>query len=99
MAVDTQDKRASVLGLGLAALLVLPSPGAIDQPDRQHVAYSYRGITAAVAVVLDPVALPTNTASYQTVMTAATASYQGTMTAATASYSAALETDIAEWGQ
>lgn len=49
MAVDTQDKRASVIGLGLAALLVLPAPGAIDQPDRQQVAYSYRGIQADVA--------------------------------------------------
>lgn len=99
MAVDTQDKRASVLGFGLASLLVLPAPGTIDQPDRQHVAYSYRGIAASVAVVLDPVALPTNTASYQAVMTQATASYQSTLTAATASYSAALQTDIAEWGQ
>lgn len=46
MAVDTQDKRASVLGFGLAFTLVLPAPGTIDQPDRQHVAYSYRGIEA-----------------------------------------------------
>lgn len=45
--IDTRDKRASVLGFGLAALLVLPEPGTIDQPDRQHVAYSYRGIQAA----------------------------------------------------
>ena len=46
MAVDTRDKRGSVLGFGLAALLVLPAPGAIDQPDRQQVAYAYRGIQA-----------------------------------------------------
>jgi hypothetical protein len=52
MAVDTADKRASVLGLGLAALLVLPSPGLIDQPDRQHVAYSYRGIEADNPIVI-----------------------------------------------
>lgn len=50
MAVDTRDKRASVLGFGLAALLVLPEPGVIDQPDRQHVAYSYRGIAAATPI-------------------------------------------------
>lgn len=47
MAVDSRDKRASVLGFGLAALLVLPEPGTIDQPDRQHLAYSYRGIEAS----------------------------------------------------
>lgn len=54
MAVDSRDKRASVIGLGLAALLVLPEPGTIDQPDRQHVAYSYRGIEAGEAVVVAP---------------------------------------------
>lgn len=55
MAVDTQDKRASVLGLGLAALLVLPAPGTLDQPDRQHVAFSYRGIdTTAIAIDPEP---------------------------------------------
>lgn len=53
MAVDTQDKRASVLGFGLAALLILPAPGAIDQPDRQQLAYSYRGLTAAPSEVAD----------------------------------------------
>lgn len=51
MAVDTRDKRASVLGIGLAALLVLPAPGTIDQPDRQQLAYSYRGLLASVPVV------------------------------------------------
>ncbi len=58
MAVDTRDKRASVLGLALAALVVLPQPaGAIDQADRQQVALCYRGILAGspVAVDLDPV--------------------------------------------
>jgi hypothetical protein len=56
MAVDTADKRASVLGLGLAALLVLPSPGSIDQPDRQHVAFSYRGLQADVSGEVDALA-------------------------------------------
>lgn len=50
MAVDTRDKRASILGLGLALRLVLPNPGAIDQPDRQQLAYSYRGITTGTPV-------------------------------------------------
>jgi hypothetical protein len=53
MAVDTRDKRASVLGLGLAALLVLPQPGTLDQGDRQQTAYSYRGIEADEAVVIE----------------------------------------------
>lgn len=51
MAIDTRDKRASVLGFGLAALVVLPAPGTIDQPDRQHLAYCYRGIQAGVAQI------------------------------------------------
>lgn len=54
MAVDSRDKRGSVLGLGLTSLLVLPAPGTIDQPDRQHVAYSYRGITAQAALAASP---------------------------------------------
>ena len=53
MAVDTRDRRASVLGLGLAALLVLPAPGALDQGDRQQLAYSYRGISAAALELPD----------------------------------------------
>lgn len=57
MAVDTRDKRGSVPGLGLAFLLVLPAPGTIDQPDRQHVAYSYRGLTANEPQELTPLAL------------------------------------------
>lgn len=57
MAIDTQDRRASVLGLGLAALLVLPAPGTIDQPDRQQVAYSYRGIAAESSTTLAPDAI------------------------------------------
>lgn len=45
--MTTRDNRASVLGFGLAALLVLPSPGSLDQGDRQQTAFSYRGILAA----------------------------------------------------
>ncbi len=48
MAVDTRSKRASVLGIGLAAALTLPlSDGTVGQPDRQHVALCYPGITAS----------------------------------------------------
>ena len=54
MAVDSRNKRASVLGFGLAALLVMPAPdGTIDQADRQHVAYSYPGITAGTPIAPD----------------------------------------------
>lgn len=48
MAADTRDKRASLLGLGLASLLVLPLPaGSLDLGDRQHLAYLYRGVSTA----------------------------------------------------
>ena len=48
MAVDSKNKRASALTTGaLAFLLVAPDPdGAFSQADRQHIAYSYRGILA-----------------------------------------------------
>lgn len=47
MAVDTRNKRASVLGIGLAFRLVLPAPDAsVDTADRAHVAYSYAGLAA-----------------------------------------------------
>lgn len=69
MAVDTRDKRASVIGLGLAALLVLPEPGTIDQPDRQHVAYAYRGIEAGEAVVIAGDEVTTEDAVFARVVT------------------------------
>lgn len=54
--IDTRNKRASVLGFALAALVVLPAPDAvIDQADRQHVTFSYAGISAAL-----PVPVPTS---------------------------------------
>ncbi len=53
MAVDTRSKRASILGLCLIALTLPLSDGSVDQPDRQHVAFSYAGI-AAGAVVAAP---------------------------------------------
>jgi hypothetical protein len=56
MAVDTAGKRASALGFGAPFRLVAPTPdGSLaDTGDRQHVAYSYRGIAAG-----SPVAPPT----------------------------------------
>lgn len=57
MAVDTRNRRASVLGLALAARLVLPAPdGAIGQADRQHQAQAYSGISAAAAVAVSTAA-------------------------------------------
>ena len=48
MAVDTRNKRASVLGLAMAVTLVLPAPdGALDAEDRQQVALSYASLAAA----------------------------------------------------
>jgi hypothetical protein len=50
MAVDTRNKRASCLGFA-SPWRVLPNPdGAVGQPDRQHVAYSYPGIQADEAL-------------------------------------------------
>lgn len=45
--MDTRNKRASALGVGLAFALVLPAPdGTVEQADRQQTAYSYAGISA-----------------------------------------------------
>lgn len=94
MAVDTRDKRASVLGLALASLLVLPEPGTLDQPDRQHVAYSYRGITAEEIVVDSSLPSFTYEATWQQTKTYE-ATFQQTKT-----YEATLQTTKtyeAEW--
>lgn len=58
MGVDTRNKRASVLGLTLASLLVLPAPDtAIEQPDRQQIAYCYAGVSAMPPVLATPDAI------------------------------------------
>lgn len=47
MAVDTRDRRSSVVAFARGHGRVFPNPdGTVGQPDRQHVAYSYPGITA-----------------------------------------------------
>lgn len=47
MAINTRSKRASILGLATGLALTLPlSDGTVGQPDRQHVALCYPGITA-----------------------------------------------------
>lgn len=65
--MDTRNKRASALGIGLAALVVLPAPdGAISQADRQQTAYSYAGISAQALVAYDVVVLTNVTLSAAT---------------------------------
>jgi len=50
MAIDTRNRRASVIGLDLLALRVLPSPdGTIDAGDRAQLAGKYRGTFEAAA--------------------------------------------------
>lgn len=49
MAVDSRDKRASILGLFLAVPAVLPSPaGAITEVQFEGLAYCYAGIQAGI---------------------------------------------------
>lgn len=52
MAIDTRDKRASILGLVAGITLVLPNPDAAaeTQGDRQQLAFSYPGILAGATV-------------------------------------------------
>lgn len=48
MAIDTRDKRSSAINIGSPWRGMLPLPdGAINQGDRQHVAFLYRGIAAS----------------------------------------------------
>jgi hypothetical protein len=54
MAIDTRDKRASCLMLALPFGRVFPVPdGSLNTgPDRTHMSYLYRGITAAAAALM-----------------------------------------------
>ena len=94
MAIDTRDRRASVLGLALGLALVLPNPDglALDQGDRQQTAFCYRGISAGVEAIV-----PADySATYQaTALYTATWQQSGVYTATwqqTASYTARWET-------
>lgn len=56
MALDTADKRSSAIGVGLPWRPMLPLPdGALDQGDRQHAGYAYRGILAEAPPSVDEV--------------------------------------------
>lgn len=51
--MNTRSKRASSVGLWKPYVMALPLPdGTISQGDRQHSAWDYSGILAAVAAVL-----------------------------------------------
>jgi hypothetical protein len=52
MAVDTRNKRASVIGLAAATLLTLPlADASVGTADRPHVAYSYAGIAVESPII------------------------------------------------
>lgn len=52
MAIDTRNRRASILGIGLAAALVLPlADGGITAPDREQITFTYCGIAAGSPTV------------------------------------------------
>lgn len=55
MAIDSRDKRASVIGHGLASLTVWPNPdGTLNAADRLHMAWLYRGIAATTPTGMYP---------------------------------------------
>jgi hypothetical protein len=52
--VNTRQNRSSAIGLGLAALVVLPAPdGSVALADRQQVTAAYAGISAGVIMSYD----------------------------------------------
>lgn len=56
MAIDTQNRRASCLGLALPFRAVWPNPdGSLaSAADRQHIAYTYPGIATAEPATVSP---------------------------------------------
>jgi hypothetical protein len=53
MAVDTRDKRASVIGVSLPSGRLLPlRDGSVDPEDFEQLAYTYRGIAAGEPVAV-----------------------------------------------
>jgi len=56
MAIDTKDKRGSVIGAFSPARRTLPTPdGSLNAADREQVGYCYRGIAASPPVIADVV--------------------------------------------
>lgn len=64
MAIDTRDKRASLMAAGIDAHIVLPTPGTHTQGDRQQVAGSYRGILAIQLILTSLVTLTVRARSF-----------------------------------
>lgn len=56
MAIDSRDKRGSIIGLGLVLVLPLANSD-IDQGDRQQTSHIYRGILAGTPIVVLPGAI------------------------------------------
>lgn len=70
MAINTRNKRASILGIGLAASIVYPNPsGTIDQAARQQTAYAYPGIDAGIAFTIPSGVLTTREVTIYTLET------------------------------
>lgn len=62
MAIDSRNKRFSLMGLAVAAVVTLPTPdGAIDTAgERQQYLHLYSGITAGSPVVLPDILVLAN---------------------------------------
>jgi hypothetical protein len=55
VAIDTRSKRASSVNVALPFRLTMPLPdGTIGAGDRQHMSFSYSGISAAASVSIQP---------------------------------------------
>jgi hypothetical protein len=65
--VNTRNKRSSAIGVGLAALVVLPAPdAAVGQPDRQQVTFCYAGISASALFEYDVITFTSATLTFAT---------------------------------
>jgi hypothetical protein len=97
MAIDTRQKRASAIGLGLAALLVLPAPhGTIEQADQQQVASVYAGILAAPSVEIPGDLVTTAPSFFRRSVTTANARFARTVTLDASTFARAVTTEGAE---
>jgi hypothetical protein len=97
MAVDTRQKRASAIGLGLAALLVLPAPnGTIDLADQQQAASVYAGILAAPSVEIPGDIVTTAMAIFARSVTSEDARFSRGVTSEIATFARTITTERAE---
>ncbi len=54
MAINTPQRRASVLGVAIASTLLVVPNGSVSQPDRQTIGLSYSGIQADIPIIITP---------------------------------------------